>query len=226
MSRLLVVEDDPAILRGLADNLTYEAHEVLTASDGETAYRLIRERKPDLVVLDLMLPRMSGYELCQKVRGEGLSTPIVMLTARGEESDRILGLDLGADDYVTKPFSVRELLARIRAVLRRTQPEKRLPDRLEVDDVVVDFRRFEASRSREPVEMTRKEFGLLRLLAARAGEVVSRNELLDEVWGYDATPTTRTVDNHVASLRAKLEASPAEPRHLVTVFGVGYKWQP
>jgi DNA-binding response OmpR family regulator len=226
VSRLLVVEDDPAILRGLADNLTYEAHEVLTASDGETAYRLIHERKPDLVVLDLMLPRMSGYELCQKVRGEGLATPIVMLTARGEEADRILGLDLGADDYVTKPFSVRELLARIRAVLRRSQPERRLPDRLEVDDVVVDFRRFEASRSGEPVEMTRKEYGLLRLLASRAGEVVSRNELLDEVWGYDATPTTRTVDNHVASLRAKLEASPAEPRHLVTVFGVGYKWQP
>ena len=226
MSRLLVVEDDPAILRGLADNLTYEAHEVLTASDGETAYRLIHERKPDLVVLDLMLPRMSGYELCQKVRGEGLSTPIVMLTARGEEADRILGLDLGADDYVTKPFSVRELLARIRAVLRRTQPEKRLPDRLEFDDVAVDFLRFEASRNGGPVEMTRKEFGLLRLLAARAGEVVSRNELLDEVWGYDATPTTRTVDNHVASLRSKLEVSPATPRHLVTVFGVGYKWLP
>jgi DNA-binding response OmpR family regulator len=226
VSRLLVVEDDPAILRGLADNLTYEAHEVLTASDGETAYRLIHERKPDLVVLDLMLPRMSGYELCQKVRGEGLATPIVMLTARGEEADRILGLDLGADDYVTKPFSVRELLARIRAVLRRSQPERRLPDRLEVDDVVVDFRRFEASRSGEPVEMTRKEYGLLRLLASRAGEVVSRTELLDEVWGYDATPTTRTVDNHVASLRAKLEASPAEPRHLLTVFGVGYKWMP
>ncbi len=226
MSRLLVVEDDPAILRGLADNLTYEAHEVLTASDGETAYRLIHERKPDLVVLDLMLPRMSGYELCQKVRGEGLSTPIVMLTARGEESDRILGLDLGADDYVTKPFSVRELLARIRAVLRRTQPEKRLPDRLVFDDVVVDFRRFEASRNGAPVDLTRKEYGLLRLLASRAGEVVSRNELLDEVWGYDATPTTRTVDNHVASLRSKLEASPAEPRHLITVFGVGYKWLP
>jgi len=226
VSRLLVVEDDPAILRGLADNLTYEAHEVLTASDGETAYRLIHERKPDLVVLDLMLPRMSGYELCQKVRGEGLSTPIVMLTARGEEADRILGLDLGADDYVTKPFSVRELLARIRAVLRRTQPEKRLPDRLEFDDVAVDFLRFEASRNGGPVEMTRKEFGLLRLLAARAGEVVSRNELLDEVWGYDATPTTRTVDNHVASLRSKLEVSPATPRHLVTVFGVGYKWLP
>jgi len=226
VSRLLVVEDDPAILRGLADNLTYEAHEVLTASDGETAYRLIHERKPDLVVLDLMLPRMSGYELCQKVRGEGLATPIVMLTARGEESDRILGLDLGADDYVTKPFSVRELLARIRAVLRRTQPEKRLPDRLEFDDVVVNFLRFDVSRNGAAVEMTRKEFGLLRLLASRSGEVVSRNELLDEVWGYDATPTTRTVDNHVASLRSKLEASPAEPRHLITVFGVGYKWLP
>jgi DNA-binding response OmpR family regulator len=224
MTRLLVVEDDPAILRGLADNLRFESYDVVSATDGETAYRLMHERKPDLIVLDLMLPNMSGYELCRKARSEGVTTPIVMLTARGEESDRILGLDLGADDYVTKPFSVRELLARVRAVLRRTQPAASAIDELRVDDVVVDFRKYEARKGDAPIELTRKEYGLLRLLAQRAGDVVSRGELLDEVWGYEATPTTRTVDNHVASLRAKLEVNPSEPRHLITVFGVGYKW--
>ena len=224
MSRILVVEDDPAILRGLADNLGFEQHEVVTASDGETAYRLIHDRRPDLVVLDLMLPNMSGYELCRKIRSEGVSTPVLMLTARGEESDRVLGLDLGADDYITKPFSVRELLARIRAVLRRGQLTASVPQELRFDDVVVDFKGFEARKNGVPVDMTRKEFGLLQLLVARAGQVVTRDALLDEVWGYESAPTTRTVDNHVASLRAKLESDPAKPRHLLTVFGVGYKW--
>jgi DNA-binding response OmpR family regulator len=224
VSRILVVEDDPAILRGLADNLKFESYEVLTASDGEAACRLIREKNPDLVVLDLMLPRMSGYEVCRKMRGEGVMTPIVMLTARGEEGDRILGLDLGADDYISKPFSVRELLARIRAVLRRAQPGPNAPDDLQFDDVAIDFRRYEARKGDTPVEMTRKEFGVLRFLAGRAGAVVTRDELLNEVWGYESTPTTRTVDNHIASLRAKLEAAPSEPRHLLTIHGVGYKW--
>lgn len=224
MSRILVVEDDPAILRGLADNLAFDSYDVLTAPDGESAYRLIRESPPDLIVLDLMLPNMSGFELCRRVRSEGVATPIVMLTARSEESDRILGLDLGADDYITKPFSVRELLARIRAVLRRTQSRAITPDVLQVDDVVIDFKRFDARKAGRPFDMTRKEFGLLRQLVSRAGEVVTRDELLDEVWGYDQTPTTRTVDNHVATLRAKVERDPANPVHLLTVFGVGYRW--
>ncbi len=224
MTRILVVEDDLAILRGLADNLEFESYEVLTAADGETGYRLIRERKPDMVVLDLMLPKLSGYELCRKVRGEGNATPILMLTARGEETDRVLGLDLGADDYVTKPFSVRELLARIRAILRRAHPPPPLPDELRFDDLAVDFRSYEATKAGKTVEMTRKEFSVLRLLAARAGEVVSRDELLDEVWGFHSYPNTRTVDNHIASLRAKLESDPGEPRHIKTVHGVGYKF--
>lgn len=223
MSRILVIEDDPAILRGLADNLKYESYEVFTAMDGEAGYRLIHEQSPDLVILDLMLPKLSGYELCHKVRGEGIRTPILMLTARGEEGDRVLGLDLGADDYVTKPFSVRELLARIRALLRRTQAPKPLPDELRFADVVVDFRRYEARKADKVLEMTRKEFGVLRLLAARPGEVVTRDELLNEVWGYENYPSTRTVDNHIAMLRAKLEHNPAAPRHLLTVHGVGYK---
>jgi DNA-binding response OmpR family regulator len=149
-----------------------------------------------------------------------------MLTARGEEADRVLGLDLGADDYVTKPFSVRELLARIRALLRRGKPAKTLPDELRFDEVVIDFRRYEASNQGRPLEMTRKEFQILRLLGARAGEVVTRDELLNDVWGYENYPTTRTVDNHIAGLRAKIERDPAQPQRLRTVHGVGYKFIP
>ena len=226
MTRVLVVEDDPAILRGLADSLRRESHDVLTAADGESALRLIEQKKPDLVILDLMLPRLSGYEVCRRMRGEGLHTPILMLTARGEEGDRVLGLDLGADDYVAKPFSLRELLARVRALLRRAQPARALLDELRVHDVVIDFRSYEARKSGVPVEMTRREFQLLRALASRPGEVITRSELLDQVWGLEAYPTTRTVDNHVAGLRAKLERDPAQPAHLLTVRGVGYKWVP
>jgi DNA-binding response OmpR family regulator len=224
VSRILVIEDDPAISRGLADNLRFESHEVLTAADGDEGYRLLRERQPDLVVLDLMLPGLSGLELCRKARADGSKVPILMLTARGDESDRVLGLDLGADDYVTKPFSIREVLARVRALLRRSQPPAADLHELRCDDLVVDFRRYEATRAGTPIDMTRKEFGLLKALASRAGDVLTRDELLNEVWGYDALPTTRTVDNHVASLRAKIERDAAAPRHLVTVHGVGYKW--
>jgi DNA-binding response OmpR family regulator len=224
VTRVLIVEDDRAILRGLKDNLVAESYEVLTAADGEAGYQLIREQKPDLVILDLMLPRMSGYEVCRRLRQEGDTTPILMLTARGEETDRVLGLELGADDYVTKPFSVRELLARVKAIVRRANPPKPLPDELRFDDIVVDFRRYEALRGDQRIELTRKEFGVLQYLASRSGEVVRRDELLQEVWGYKSDPTTRTVDNHVLSLRAKLEEKPAEPRHLITVHGVGYKF--
>lgn len=225
MKRILIIEDDLAILRGLKDNLEYESYEVLTAEDGEQGYCLIREKKPDLIILDLMLPKMNGYELCRKVRDEGVTTPILMLTARGEEVDQVLGLDLGADDYVTKPFSVPELLARVRAILRRVQKSKvgDLPGELRFGKVSIDFKRFEARRAGKILNMSRKEFGVLRLLAARAGEVVTRDELLDEVWGYDQYPTTRTVDNHIALLRTKLEEDPSKPRHLLTVHGVGYK---
>jgi DNA-binding response OmpR family regulator len=224
MSVILAIEDDPAILRGLADNLRFESYEVLTATDGESGYALIREKRPDLIILDLMLPKLSGYEICRKVRAEGIQTPILMLTARGEEADRVLGLDLGADDYMAKPFSIRELLARIRAILRRAQPAKALPDELRFDDVAVNFLSYEAHKAGAPLEMTRKEFSLLRLLASRAGEVVTRDELLNEVWGYENYPTTRTVDNHVAGLRAKIERDPGDPQHLRTVHGVGYKF--
>jgi DNA-binding response OmpR family regulator len=224
MTKVLIVEDDPAILRGLADNLRFEKYDVLTATDGETGYKLQRSENADLIVLDLMLPRMSGMELCRKLRAEGLQVPILMLTARSEEADRVIGLDLGADDYVTKPFSVRELMARVRALLRRRNSPKDLPNDLRFGDVEVDFRRYVARRCGKQVEMTRKEFAILRLLVSRTGEVVTRDELLNEVWGIESYPVTRTVDNHIAGLRAKLEENPARPIYIQTVHGVGYKF--
>lgn len=225
MKRILIIEDDVPILRGLKDNLEYESYEVLTAEDGERGYCLIQEKKPDLIILDLMLPKMSGYELCRKVRDEGITTPILMLTARGEEMDRVVGLDLGADDYVTKPFSVPELLARIRAIIRRVQKAKAgdLPGELNFGEISIDFKCFEALKAGKILNMSRKEFGVLRFLAAREGEVVTRDELLDEVWGYDQYPTTRTVDNHIALIRNKIEDDPSQPCYLITVHGVGYK---
>jgi DNA-binding response OmpR family regulator len=223
MSRILIVEDDEAIAQGLRDNFQFEGYETHWASDGETAVRLAREEKPDLIVLDIRLPRMSGYEVCRKLRAAGSTTPILMLTARGEEEDRILGLDLGADDYVTKPFSVRELLARARALLRRSSVAQALPDELRIGDIVIDFRSYEAHRNGRPIDLTRKEFGVLRLLAACEGRVVTRDELLETVWGLNAGQSTRTIDNHVATLRAKLEDDPGHPRTLHTVHGVGYK---
>ena len=226
MGRILVVEDEPAILRGLADNLRREQHEVFTAEDGDEGYRLVNEKRPDLVILDLMLPKLSGYEVCRKMRAEGMTMPILILTARGDEMDRVLGLDLGADDYIVKPFSVRELLARVRAHLRRVQPVRGAPDQIRVGEVTVDFRSYEARRAGQPLEMTRREFQALRLLVSRPGEVVTREEILEQVWGLHVYPTTRTVDNHIAALRAKLEPDPARPRHLLTVRGVGYKWAP
>ena len=226
MSRILIVEDEPALLRALADGFRFESYDVFTAADGETACRLAKEKAPHLVILDLMLPRMSGYEVCRKLRAEGSSTLILMLTARAQEADRVAGLDLGADDYVTKPFSVQELSARVRALLRRAGPLQTLPGELRFEDVLIDFRTYEASKGGEMLDLTRKEFHLLRLLAARSGEAVSREELLDRVWGLENYPTTRTVDTHVSNLRAKLERDPRNPSHLVTVHGIGYRWVP
>lgn len=223
MSVVLIVEDDTAILRGLKDSLAKKQYDVITASEGDEGYSLALAKKPDLMILDLMLPNMNGLEICQRLREEGFSAPILMLTAKGEESDRVLGLDLGADDYMTKPFSIRELLARVRALLRRTQSGEKLPDELRFDDVVVDFRRFEASKRGTALDLTKKEFGILRLLAAKAGQVVSRDDLLNDVWGYENYPSTRTVDTHIGWLRSKLETDPAAPKRLITVHGVGYK---
>jgi DNA-binding response OmpR family regulator len=220
---IVVIEDDAAILRGLTFNLEAEGYEVRTASNGSSGLAILESEEPDVLILDLMLPEVSGYEICRKLRDEGRDTPILMLTARGEEADRVLGLDLGADDYVTKPFSVRELLARVRALVRRHRKSHKLPDRVRVGELEVDFRRYEARRGDESFKMTRKEFAVLRVLATNAGEVVTRSALLTEVWGFERLPTTRTVDNHIRSLRTKLEPDPSNPQYLLTVHGVGYK---
>jgi len=223
-TRILVVEDDAAILRGLTDNLRFEGYEVTPVRAGDEGLRLILEEEPDLVILDVMLPVLSGFDVCRRARKEGKMMPILMLTARAQEVDRVMGLDLGADDYVTKPFSIPELLARVRALLRRSDAGSPLPERVRFDDVSVEFERYEAMKGKKTLRLSPKEFGVLRLLVAREGEVVSRTDLLHEVWGYDHFPTTRTVDNHMASLRSKLEADPANPQHLLTVHGVGYKF--
>jgi DNA-binding response OmpR family regulator len=224
MTRVLVVEDDPGILRTVADNLRFDNYDVLTAMDGETAYALQQAQPADLIVLDLMLPRMSGQELCRRLRMEDVQVPVLVLTARGEESDRVAGLDMGADDYVVKPFSVPELMARVRALLRRASSASSQPPILRFGQVEVDFRRYVASCGGRSIDLTRKEFALLRFLASREDAVVTRDELLNKVWGLDAYPVTRTVDNHIASLRAKLESDPARPVHIQTVHGVGYKF--
>jgi DNA-binding response OmpR family regulator len=222
--RILVVEDDAAILRGLTDNLRFEGYQVLPARTGDEGLRLILEEDPDLVILDIMLPALSGFDVCRRARKQGKLMPILMLTARGQEVDRVMGLDLGADDYITKPFSIPELLARVRAHLRRASAGAVLPERVSFGHVTVEFERYEARRGEQDLHLSPKEFGVLRLLVTREGEVVSRTDLLHEVWGYDRFPTTRTVDNHVASLRSKLEEDPGNPRHLLTVHGVGYKF--
>ena len=224
MPTLLVVEDDTTIAKGLAHNLEFEGYHVLSARDGETGLRLLQEHPVDLMILDLMLPHMSGFDVCRTMRDEGIRTPIIMLTARGQEIDRVLGLELGADDYVTKPFSIRELLARIKAVLRRTSEPPSALDHFVFGSAVLDFQRFEARVRGREIHLSPKEFGLLKFLIQNEGRVVSRSELLDRVWGYDAFPTTRTVDNHIADLRAKLEDDPAHPKHILTVHGVGYKF--
>jgi DNA-binding response OmpR family regulator len=226
MKRILIIEDDISILSGLKDVLVFKSYDVLTATDGEKGYSAALEEKPDLIILDIMLPKMDGFTLCKKLRDAGNLTPILMLTARGEEPDKVQGLDIGADDYVTKPFSLPELLARVRALLRRTIEEegkKSVPDSIKFGDVSVDFKKHEAFKGKAALSLSPKEFGILRYLATRIGEVVSRDELLDEVWGYDLYPTTRTVDNHIAQLRAKIERNPAEPKYLITVHSVGYK---
>jgi DNA-binding response OmpR family regulator len=224
MSKILIVEDEPALLRAIADNFRFESYEVIEAADGVTGYQKASQDRPDLIILDIMLPRMTGHDICRRLRAEGVQIPILMLTARGDETDRVIGLDLGADDYITKPFSVRELSARVRAHLRRSQSIAAQPEELRIADVTVDFRSYEARRGNTRLDFTRKEFQLLRLLSSRKGAVVTRDELLDEVWGQETYPTTRTVDTHIANLRAKIEPDPRKPQHLITVHGVGYRW--
>jgi DNA-binding response OmpR family regulator len=222
MKRVLLVEDEPSMRLGLKDNLELEGYEVLMAVDGRDGLDQTIRTRPDLVILDLMLPRMDGLEVCRTLRSRGLGMPILMLTARAQQTDTVLGLELGADDYVTKPFNIRELLARVKALLRRA--EGSVTDVYQFGDVVVDFRRQSALKAGQPLSLSSLEFSVLRYLVGRRGEVVSRDELLNDVWGYKAFPTTRSVDNLMLRLRQKLEAEPREPRHILTVHGTGYRF--
>ena len=222
--KLLIVEDDPAMARGLRDNFEFEGYEVLTAANGEDGLRVALSAKPDLILLDVMLPRMSGFEVCRQLRDRGVSTPVVMLTARGQELDKVAGLELGADDYVTKPFSIRELAARVRAHLRRSAAKATPVTHYTFGDVALDFTHHQATVKGEPLALTPREFDILRYLIQHRGEVVTRDDLLDRVWGITNFPMTRTVDNHIAKLRHKIEAEPAEPRFLLTVHRIGYKF--
>ncbi len=220
---ILVVEDEADLLRGLRDNLAYEGWRVLTAGDGEKGLALALKEKPDLVILDWMLPGMDGLAVCRELRARGSMVPVVFLTARGQEVDRVLGLEMGADDYVTKPFSVRELVARVKAILRRAQGTASRPAKFAIGDLEVDADAFTAKRGKKLIELGRYEAEILRLLAQRKGQVVSRNDILNEVWGVDAYPTDRTVDNYIVKLRQKIERDPKTPRLLLTVHGAGYK---
>jgi two-component system alkaline phosphatase synthesis response regulator PhoP len=223
-TRILIVEDEPAMVAGLRDNFEYEGYEVISAADGEAGLERALKDEPDLIVLDVMMPRMSGLEVCKQVKSKRPATPIIMLTARGQEIDKVVGLELGADDYVTKPFSIRELMARIKAVLRRVSLRDAPPDLYRFGDVEVNIRGNEVRRGGASVEMSAKEFALLAYFIAHPGETLSRDRLLDAVWGYQNYPNTRTVDTHIVHLRQKLEPNPEEPRHIVTVHGTGYKF--
>jgi two-component system, OmpR family, alkaline phosphatase synthesis response regulator PhoP len=222
-SRVLIVEDDASLTRLLRDNLVYEGFAVECATDGHQALDKVRLAKPDLVLLDIMMPGLDGFEVCRVLSSQRERLPIIMLTARTGQDDKVKGLELGADDYVTKPFALSELLARIHAVLRRSQ---RLLKTLVLGDVSIDFARMRASKGRKPLVLTPREFAVLQHLAEHPGHVVSRDELLRTVWRYDAVPLTRTVDNFVARLRRKLEADPHRPRFIRTVHGDGYSLTP
>ena len=224
MKQILVVEDDPAILKGLVRSLEEEHYEVISATDGEHGYRLGKRENIDLIILDIMLPEKNGQEVCRDLRKDGVNTPILMLTSKTEEMDKVLGLELGADDYVTKPFSIRELHARIKALLRRRAELRKEIDEYTFGAVHADFRKQEASRKGKALKLSAMEFRILKYFVQREGEVVTREMLLDDVWGYEEFPTTRTVDNYVLSLRKKIEGNPSKPKHLLTVHTAGYKF--
>ena len=223
-AKILVVEDEPNMVAGLRDNFEFEGYEVITANDGIEGLRLALEDSPDLVVLDVMMPRMSGLDVCKQLRAKRGSIPIIMLTARGQELDKVVGLELGADDYVTKPFSIRELLARVKAVLRRTAVLPKHEDQHSFGDVEVDLRRHRVLRSGKVLDVSSKEFELLKYFICHAGEPLSRDRLLEEVWGYENYPTTRTVDTHLVRLRQKIEPNPEQPQYFLTVHGTGYQF--
>jgi DNA-binding response OmpR family regulator len=223
MVRILVIEDDPNILKLLPSDLELEGYTVITAKDGMEGLDRARTVKPDLIILDIMLPKMNGYDICRTLRKDGSDTPIIMLTAKGQEADKVIGLDMGADDYVTKPFGGMELLARVKALLRRHKRQLDKMEKIKFDDVAINFKSMEALKKGKPIALTAKEFQILELLVRHRGEVVSRRQFLEEIWGYEDMPSTRTVDNQVLTLRQKLSPKDTEA-YITTIHGIGYKF--
>ena len=222
--KILIVEDDPGIQLSLKDELESEGYVVSTANDGEEGLRRFQEKQPDLVILDIMLPLLNGYEVCKKLRQGGSRTPVIMLSVRDKEVDKVLGLELGADDYVTKPFSLREVVARVRALLRRTEDPSIEVECLRIGDVEVDFKKFQATKRGRPVEFTPLEFQILKLLAHKREQGITRDDFLNEIWGEDnVVVTSRTIDSHIASIRKKIEDDPSHPQFIKSIRGVGYK---
>ena len=223
-SRIMIIEDDPAISAGLEESFREQNYEVICEQNGEKGFIRIKDERPDIIILDINLPDKNGMDICRDLRMEGNYTPILMLTSRIDEADKVLGLELGADDYVTKPFSLRELQARIKAMLRRKSDIGKEIDRFCFGNIIIDFKRMEAFKASEQIKFSLKEFEILKFFIEHEGEVISRNKLLDEVWGYGTYPTTRTVDNYILVIRKKIEANPAVPEHLLTFHTAGYKF--
>ena len=224
MAKILIVEDEIGMLNGLKDNLEFESYEVDTASEGKTGLEKVLHNRYDLIVLDVMLPHISGFDICKTARKEGVNTPIILLTAKGEEIDKVLGLELGADDYMTKPFSLRELLARIKAILRRSGGNSGdTAEQIEIGNLNINFKTYEARIGEAEVKMTHKELEVLHFLYKNLNKTVHRDDLMSEVWGIDYEVTTRTVDNFILKLRQKIEADPNNPKIIHTVHGIGYK---
>ncbi len=221
---ILIVEDDPNIRLGLEDNLNLEGYQVLTAPDGINGLKSAMENEIDLLILDIMLPGINGYEICRKVKVEKPELPVIMLTARGSEMDKVAGLDIGADDYITKPFSLPELLARVRAAFRRVKKDTEPLTSFSYDNVFLDFLNFQAFFKDTEVSLTNKEFEIMAYFINHENKVIHRHDLLNEVWGYEAMPTTRTVDNFILNLRKKLEENPSKPKHIISVRSIGYKF--
>jgi DNA-binding response OmpR family regulator len=224
MKKILIVDDDAAIVKGVQEALREEHFDVLVAETGGKGTTMARRENIDLILLDLRLPDKNGEDICRELRADGITTPIIMLTSKKEEMEKVLGLELGADDYLTKPFGIHELVARVRAVLRRNREMKKEVEEYAFDDVSLDFKKQEARKKGKPLKLTAREFNTLKYFVAREGEVVTRAMLLDEVWGYENFPTTRTIDNYILSLRKKIESDPSRPRHLITVHTAGYKF--
>ena len=224
MAKILIVEDEPNMVSGLRDNFEFEGYQVISAPDGVAGLERALTEAPDLVILDVMMPRMSGLDVCKQLKTKKPAIPIIMLTARGQEVDKVVGLELGADDYITKPFSIRELLARVKAVLRRAGIAPRPPEKYSFGEVEVNLRSCRVSKRGKELDFSSKEFELLKFFLHHPGETLSRDRLLEEVWGYAHFPTTRTVDAHIVRLRQKVEPKPDEPRFILTVHGTGYKF--